>query len=349
MKTKQLIDKLLNLDPTGEAIIRIPEGFITDIVKYDKAEFGPVIYIGDNEQLVYDSTAPVIDIITIPNIHHYVESVMGLFPNNKSAKDIINSIDFNTVDDLGRIKTYYEQKILSAYNEIRRSQIELYTQFLKELLVIGDVFESQNGTLYYIYNNNPIDLPDLEKNVILTSGFWKMNPSEYKWTTNYTRDDLMNAYSKYIKFTSTLEEPSYDYLTVDMEDNRFRCFNLFEFVEATVNRNSDIFEKFFKLSADSIELKRYNEIIGDVYKMYVNSFFVLELAKNYENNFDAYYFSIMENQNLLGLPGPISKEEFIDKIKTDDEFAKKWGLTITERELSLEERIDIGIKKLNII
>jgi hypothetical protein len=34
----------------------------------------------------------------------------------------------------------------------------------------------------------------------------------------------------------------------------------------------------------------------------------------------------------------ISKEWFINKIKTDDEFAKKWRLKIEERELSLVER-----------
>ena len=32
------------------------------------------------------------------------------------------------------------------------------------------------------------------------------------------------------------------------------------------------------------------------------------------------------------------KEEFINKIKTDTEFSKKWGLKIEERDLSLEER-----------
>jgi len=36
---------------------------------------------------------------------------------------------------------------------------------------------------------------------------------------------------------------------------------------------------------------------------------------------------------------PLSQEEFINKIKTDDEFSEKWGLKIEERELSLEERI----------
>ena len=34
----------------------------------------------------------------------------------------------------------------------------------------------------------------------------------------------------------------------------------------------------------------------------------------------------------------LSKEEFINKIKTDPEFSETWGLKIEERELSLEER-----------
>jgi hypothetical protein len=33
-----------------------------------------------------------------------------------------------------------------------------------------------------------------------------------------------------------------------------------------------------------------------------------------------------------------TQQEFINKCKTDPEFSEKWGLTIEERELSLEER-----------
>jgi hypothetical protein len=40
----------------------------------------------------------------------------------------------------------------------------------------------------------------------------------------------------------------------------------------------------------------------------------------------------------------ISKTWFIDKIKTDPEFSEKWGLTIEERELSLEERLLLADK-----
>ena len=35
---------------------------------------------------------------------------------------------------------------------------------------------------------------------------------------------------------------------------------------------------------------------------------------------------------------PFTKDEFIHHIKTNDGFAKLWGLKIEERELSLEER-----------
>ena len=43
---------------------------------------------------------------------------------------------------------------------------------------------------------------------------------------------------------------------------------------------------------------------GDAYKRYFN-----EIASNKNMNFEV----------------PLSKEEFINKIKTDDEFAEKWG------------------------
>ena len=53
-----------------------------------------------------------------------------------------------------------------------------------------------------------------------------------------------------------------------------------------------------------------------------------------------------ENGLLVGKMGGLNhnvtywltKEEFIEEIKTDDEFSENWGLKIEERELSLEER-----------
>ena len=40
----------------------------------------------------------------------------------------------------------------------------------------------------------------------------------------------------------------------------------------------------------------------------------------------------------------LTQEEFINKCKTNPEFSEKWGLKIEERELSLEERLEIADK-----
>ena len=45
----------------------------------------------------------------------------------------------------------------------------------------------------------------------------------------------------------------------------------------------------------------------------------------------------------------LSKEEFINKCKTDSEFSEKWGLKIEERELSVIERIVIAETSTEII
>ncbi len=50
---------------------------------------------------------------------------------------------------------------------------------------------------------------------------------------------------------------------------------------------------------------------------------------------------------IMGDKIKLTKDEFIKKCKTDIEFSEKWGLTIEERELSFEERLDL-LKKLEI-
>jgi hypothetical protein len=50
---------------------------------------------------------------------------------------------------------------------------------------------------------------------------------------------------------------------------------------------------------------------------------------------------------IMGDKIKLTQNEFINKCKTDLEFSQRWGLTIEERELSLEERLDL-LKKLEI-
>lgn len=42
----------------------------------------------------------------------------------------------------------------------------------------------------------------------------------------------------------------------------------------------------------------------------------------------------------------LTKDEFIDKIKTNPEFSEKWGLKIEERELTPKERIELAGGKI---
>lgn len=91
-------------------------------------------------------------------------------------------------------------------------------------------------------------------------------------------------------------------------------------------------DKNVEMELEKINKDRYNQIIDDAYKTYENTY---------------------EKDNSIGLvlleariDGKTSyrkptKEQFIDMIQADDEFAKKWGVKISERELSLEERFNL--------
>jgi len=77
--------------------------------------------------------------------------------------------------------------------------------------------------------------------------------------------------------------------------------------------------------------ERYNQIINEVYKNYL-----IEDAKILPN---------MSKEKMTEFGYGLSQEEFINKCKTDQEFSETWGLKIEERELSLEERMDLSREK----
>jgi hypothetical protein len=60
--------------------------------------------------------------------------------------------------------------------------------------------------------------------------------------------------------------------------------------------------------------------------------------ERYNQIIDEAYESYREKNHILYKDTAWTKEEFINKCKTDPEFSEKWGLKIQERELSLEER-----------
>jgi hypothetical protein len=78
--------------------------------------------------------------------------------------------------------------------------------------------------------------------------------------------------------------------------------------------------------------KEQQEILDEVYENYVST------HENFEWTDDFCKKNLKDYGDQWGV---FSKEEFINKCKTDTEFSEKWGLKIEERELSLEERIEI--------
>ena len=77
--------------------------------------------------------------------------------------------------------------------------------------------------------------------------------------------------------------------------------------------------------------KEQQELLDDAYKNYEKN-----INDGIQNPNDIKW-DITEPKNPKLYP--LTKEEFIDRIKTNSEFSERWGLMIEERELSLEERL----------
>ena len=101
----------------------------------------------------------------------------------------------------------------------------------------------------------------------------------------------------------------------------------FEMVAGYDNNGPDHFPKFARiLTPEEAELKDWD---GDAYKNYTN----YPLATIHDHHTNILYQNrdkgwCMLNGRSMVSPHPtrhLSQEEFINKIKTDDEFAKKWG------------------------
>jgi hypothetical protein len=75
------------------------------------------------------------------------------------------------------------------------------------------------------------------------------------------------------------------------------------------------------------QVEKFNQIIDEVYKRFLNEPIKIEPTE------------VKERAITQLLNSKESKEEFINKCKTDSEFSEKWGLKIEERELTtVEER-----------
>ena len=67
-----------------------------------------------------------------------------------------------------------------------------------------------------------------------------------------------------------------------------------------------------------------NELLDEAYQNYFNTYPDAEKTFQYEGH-------NIETRRM-------TKDEFIDMVKTDEEYGRRWGLKIDERELSEGER-----------
>ena len=90
--------------------------------------------------------------------------------------------------------------------------------------------------------------------------------------------------------------------------------------------------------------EKYNKIIDEAYENYTR----YPLATIHDHRTNILYQNVykgwcMLNGRSMVSPHPtrhLTKKEFINKCKTDQEFSERWGLKIEERKLSLKERND---------
>ena len=75
--------------------------------------------------------------------------------------------------------------------------------------------------------------------------------------------------------------------------------------------------------------KQYTDLVNDAYMNYL---------KQYEKGNRVGIVNYSDPLQYI----PYSNEEFINKIKTDEVFAKKWGFQVYTRELKHKERIKLA-------
>jgi len=90
-----------------------------------------------------------------------------------------------------------------------------------------------------------------------------------------------------------------------------------------------------------MDKEKYNQIIDEAYDSFGDKVDEMWQKSDVGDLDDFIYDKLLfsgYNEKGEWFARLITKEEFINKCKTDPEFSEKWGLKIEERELSTQER-----------
>lgn len=88
------------------------------------------------------------------------------------------------------------------------------------------------------------------------------------------------------------------------------------------------------------KLDKQIDLIGDAYENYCKEYWNLSFVIDEIEYGSSFYNHDTEDYTFEEL----SQEEFIDKVKTDEKFSKRWGIRIETRELSQRERCKLLYK-----
>jgi len=85
--------------------------------------------------------------------------------------------------------------------------------------------------------------------------------------------------------------------------------------------------------------------VDEVYENYTESVYsdglrYMDDVKEYDEIYDS------ESGDEWPIVVPYTKYDFIERIKSDNEFAERWEVSVNRRELTFEERCEIQIDKL---
>lgn len=245
MTTAELIKELQTIDPDGTSHVRFSDGILTGIIRYENCEYGPVMYV-DGDNFYIDTKTPIVDILCDSDIDSFISQTMGEFPNIRSIDYVRSKLNFITDpdDEYGSdLINHYKKRLVNIYHQLYDKKRYIYVTTLKSLLSNG-VYEN-DGNLY----NAKMDtlLREQHINVLRTSRLWpEFSEISSFVPTNYTIESFIGMYNDYVRYTSTLAEPDYNYLIEDInEPLLLRIFELEEFVEMFI-KNDIIFNHFKK-------------------------------------------------------------------------------------------------------
>ena len=163
-------------------------------------------------------------------------------------------------------------------------------------------------------------------------------PLTEEWLYKFGFKDIDKGDHDYNTYT----DPNHNYyLQIDVRkkdgkysilDNSFDDLRDFSMVD--ISYVHQLQNLYFALTGEELiyylnmNKERYNQIIEVVGQQYTKWF--------YDNAVPS-----VSGKPILNGEGILTRGEFINKCKTDLEFSEKWGLKIEERELSLEERLEL--------